>query len=379
MTSDGIVSTDSDLLKKTQKDNDYYRSIIENNSFYVVKTNLEGKYTFLNRFFCDQVNSEAEDWIGKSSFELIIPEDHEACLDTVHKCFADPSKSQWVMLRKPMRNGITCTQWEFKLLTDDQGNFTEFLCLGHDITPLMKKQEELQRLVDITAEQNKRLVNFTYIISHNIRSHIANTLGIINVNELDDDMDNAMALNLIKNTTVSLDETVKNLNEIISVQSNTNLPIIKLNVCDEIKKIVQSIQMLITDSNTVINYKFDHHEMLSTNASYFESIILNLLTNSIKYRSSSAAPEINIAIKQEGRYKVLTFADNGMGIDMEKYRSQLFGMYKTFHGNQDAKGMGLFIIKTQIEAMKGKIEVESTVGVGTTFSIYFPENEFELN
>ena len=72
-------------------------------------------------------------------------------------------------------------------------------------------------------------------------------------------------------------------------------------------------------------------------------------------------------------YKVLSITDNGLGIDLERYKDRLFGMYKTFHGNKDAKGLGLFITKAQIETMKGKIEVESTVGEGTTFRILLPE------
>ena len=75
----------------------------------------------------------------------------------------------------------------------------------------------------------------------------------------------------------------------------------------------------------------------------------------------------------ENGKKVLTISDNGLGIDLEKYKDSLFGMYKTFHKHPDSRGIGLFITKNQVEAMGGKIEVESKVGEGTAFKIYFNE------
>ncbi len=370
------VSTvaDSDLIKEIQKENDFYKSIIENNSFYIIKTDLDGKYTYLNPFFCKMLSLTAVDWLGKDSLSLIIPEDHQICRDTVVACFASPEKSHWVILRKPVPKGIISTQWEFKMLTNEEGVPSEILCIGHDITSLILRQEELQALVGITAEQNKRLINFTYIISHNIRSHVANIIGIISINKMDDEVDDAQALEMINTSTNSLDDTIHNLNEIISIQANTNLPLQKINVRAEINRIIESILILVKNAGTTINFNFDESEVLNTNPAYFESIVLNLVTNSIKYKSIDIPLHLDIGFYLQGEFSVLTFKDNGIGIDLQRYRSRLFGMYNTFNGNKDAKGMGLFIIKTQVEALKGKIEVESELGVSTTFKIYFNNN-----
>ncbi len=361
----------SSFYKEIQRENDYYKSIIENNSFYIIKTDLQGKYTYLNPFFCQMLSLKAEDWIGKDSLGIIIPEDHQACINTVMLCFADPGKSHWVILRKPVAKGIISTQWEFKMLADEEGNFSEILSIGHDITSLIIRQEELETLVGVTAEQNKRLVNFTYIVSHNIRSHVANIIGIIDLNELDVSMDDKTAIQIINKSTKSLDETIHNLNDIISIQSNTNLILKDINIHSEISRIVESIAILVSNAGTTINYLFDKSEQLKTNSSYLESIILNLITNSLRYKTPNLDLIIDIDVYCEGAYKVIAFKDNGIGIDVKKYGNRIFGMYNTFHGNKDARGMGLFIIKTQIEAMKGKIEIESELGKGTTFKIYF--------
>ena len=105
--------------------------------------------------------------------------------------------------------------------------------------------------------------------------------------------------------------------------------------------------------------------------SYLESILLNLMTNAIKYRSADRDPQIRLSAETEGDYTVLSVQDNGIGIDLDTHGKKLFGMYKTFHSNKDARGLGLFITKTQVEAMGGKIVVDSKPNEGSTFKIYF--------
>jgi PAS domain S-box-containing protein len=361
----------SSLLSQIQKENDYYRSIIENNSFYIIRTDLSGNYTYVNPFFCKMLSVKAEEWIGKPSMGLILPYDHQICEDTVAKCFQEPGTTHWVILRKPTPDGILSTQWEFSLIADENGNPAEVLCIGHDITPQVLRQEELEALVNITSQQNKRLVNFTYIISHNIRSHVANIIGIINLNAVGNEEERTMSWELIQSSTHSLDATIQNLNEVISIQSNTNLPLSTVLVKQQIIRITESIEVLMVNANTRITFNLGEDEYLSTNSAYFESIILNLLTNALKYKSPARDLEIEISMEEIRDYKILIFKDNGSGIDLEKYKDQLFGMYKTFHGNSDAKGLGLFIIRAQIEAMKGRIEAESELGQSTTFKMHF--------
>lgn len=353
-------------------DDNYYRSIIENNSFYVIKTDLEGNYSYMNPFFCQQFRLQANDWLGRPSIDLIIPADHQACIDTVQQCFTTPGQSHWVILRKPHHTGTVSTQWEFKVVFDNANNPLEILCIGHDITSLVMHQQELQTLVDITAEQNKKLLNFTYIISHNIRSHVANIIGLIELNDDGTPEDKEISWKMMKKTVTGLDATIQNLNEVISIQTNVNLPLKRVYIQKEIANIIDSIRVLFEKDNTTISYHFEESAYLFTNPAYLESIILNLMTNALKYRSTKRALEIELSLRIEEQYQVLVFTDNGTGINLDQNGDKVFGMYKTFHGNADAKGMGLFIVKNQIEALGGKIELESEIDEFTTFKIFFP-------
>ena len=114
-------------------------------------------------------------------------------------------------------------------------------------------------------------------------------------------------------------------------------------------------------TNVTVNY----------NPAYLESIILNFLSNAVKYSHSQRQPVILLSCFYEGNKPVLTITDNGVGIDLKRHGDKLFGMYKTFHGNTDARGLGLFISKSQIEFMGGRVEVESELNEGSTFKIYF--------
>lgn len=107
---------------------------------------------------------------------------------------------------------------------------------------------------------------------------------------------------------------------------------------------------------------------------YLDSMLTNFITNAVKYKHPDRNPHITLSTLKTGTYSILTIADNGLGIDLKKYGKKLFGMYKTFHEHKDAKGIGLYITKNQIEAMNGKIEASSKLGKGTAFKIFFNED-----
>ena len=105
------------------------------------------------------------------------------------------------------------------------------------------------------------------------------------------------------------------------------------------------------------------------NLSYFESVIQNLLTNAIKYKHKDRNPVIHIDYALKPHAIDLIISDNGRGVDLDKFGKDIFGLYKTFHHNEDAEGVGLYLIKNQIESFGGKISVKSEVNTGTTFTI----------
>jgi signal transduction histidine kinase len=101
--------------------------------------------------------------------------------------------------------------------------------------------------------------------------------------------------------------------------------------------------------------------------------MLNLISNSLKYRQLDLAPDVIITLEQDKDKYLLKIADNGLGFDVEKWREDIFGLYKRFHYHVEGKGIGLFLVKAQVEALGGKIEAESKENAGSTFTITLPK------
>ncbi|MEC5164709.1 PAS domain S-box-containing protein [Flavobacterium sp. PL11] len=253
-------------------------------------------------------------------------------------------------------------------------NSLNFIITGQDITTRIMSNLKLQDLLETVSTQNNKLYNFTHIVSHNIRSHSSNLSMVVDIVENTEDIYEKISyFGLFKEATEKLSQSIAYLNEIVTIQQNTNREKKEVNLKNEIEKTKNALRLVIQESSITITDSIPDHINISVIPSYFESILLNLFTNAIKYKSINRNPTLEIGYQLIDNYIVINFKDNGLGLDLKKNGHKIFGMYKTFHGNDDARGIGLFITKNQLESMKGKIEVESEVNVGSNFKIYIYE------
>ncbi|MFV8363424.1 PAS domain S-box protein [Flavobacterium sp. ZT3P35] len=257
---------------------------------------------------------------------------------------------------------------------DSNNNFMNFIGVGRNVTRRIEKELEMKRLLEVTSNQNKKLFNFTHIVSHNIRSHASNLSMVVDVIENTDDIDEKLSyFELFREGTEKLSESIEYLNEIITIQQKTNVEKTKIHLKSEIEKTRMALSLAIKESEITITNTIPEGVIVKAIPAYLDSIFLNLFTNAIKYKSPKRNATLNICYEKIEGYSVINFRDNGLGLDLKKNGHKIFGMYKTFHGNADAKGIGLFITKNQLEAMNGKIAMESEVGHGSNFKIYLDE------
>ncbi|MEO8235713.1 MAG: PAS domain-containing protein [Flavobacterium sp.] len=258
------------------------------------------------------------------------------------------------------------------VIYDKNGKSSKYIVITRDISARKEAEREKNRLYEITVKQNEKLIKFTHIVSHDIRSHTSNLSMILDLFEdTNDPNEQKEYFDMLKQSTNKLSDTIFYLNETVAVQSGEKNEKIKLNLKAEIKKAILGINAIILTNDAVINIEIDDEIEIIATQSYLESIIFNMLTNAIKYKSTTRNPIININAEIIENRTKLTIQDNGIGIDLIKNKDKVFGMYKTFHGNPDAVGLGLFMVKNHIESMGGRIEIESELDKGTTFNMYF--------
>ncbi len=241
-----------------------------------------------------------------------------------------------------------------------------------DIDDIKTKEIKLQRSIEIIASQNSRLFNFAHIVSHNLRSHTSNLSLLVQlIDGIEDPKEKIELIKEIKQISSSLNTTIEHLNEIVAIHTNRSQERKLIKFQDALKLVTGGIGQMISVSKTKIEADFENLEEINYIPAYLESILLNLITNAIKYKHADRDPLIQIKSYIDGNKKCIEVTDNGRGIDMKLFKDKIFGMYKTFHYNEDAVGIGLFMTKNQVESLDGTITVQSEVDKGTTFKIEF--------
>ncbi|HEX8575079.1 MAG TPA: HAMP domain-containing sensor histidine kinase, partial [Flavobacterium sp.] len=176
-------------------------------------------------------------------------------------------------------------------------------------------------------------------------------------------------------STYLLNETINDLGEIMLIRDNPYIEKQNVLLLETINNILNYISLPIKEAKPVINIEIQAKEILYTNKTYLESILINLLTNAINYRAKERILQINIKTQKSKDFTTLIIEDNGIGIDLKKYNTKIFGLYQKFHDYPDSKGLGLFLVKSHIESLGGKIEIESEVNLGTKFLLKFKNHQ----
>ncbi len=243
-----------------------------------------------------------------------------------------------------------------------------------DITArkMMEFQEKMIT-ADLVQRKNE-LEQFTFIISHNLRTPVANILGISNLLKCEgvEGTEKDFLLDGLTTSIEKLDAIIVDLNEIIQTRHSVNENKEVVYFENMVKDIIGSMSTIIKDKDVKFVCDFNEVGSMMTVKTYLHSIFLNLISNSIKYRQPNVPLEIKITSRKKEGGIELVFKDNGLGIDMTRKANQVFGLYKRFHAElAEGKGMGLFMVKTHVETLGGKIALKSEVNKGTEFTLNF--------
>ncbi|MFY0481376.1 PAS domain S-box protein [Flavobacterium sp. PLA-1-15] len=330
-------------------------------------------FSFVSKKVEDILGYTPEEWIASNTFwaDHIHPDDREFAIEHCAAQSLDKKQHDFEY-RMIAKDGRTVWLRDIVNLITQADGSASLRGIMIDITEMKDTEIALNNSFSLVTEQNKRLLNFSYIISHNLRSHTSNLQSLSTlIQNAESNKEREELLPLLGSVSNALNETMHNLNEVVNIQSNINLNVQPLNLRKYIEKTLSDLHNEIRQRNITINCHVKKDTTVIYNPAYLENILINCISNGIRYSDPEKDSYINIDSYVENSKTVLEISDNGIGIDMQKNKDKIFGMYKTFHDNPDAKGVGLFITKNQIDAMGGQITVDSELNEGSTFKIYF--------
>ncbi|AUC78888.1 hypothetical protein CW736_05530 [Nonlabens sp. MB-3u-79] len=258
-----------------------------------------------------------------------------------------------------------------KPLVDDTGAIVGIRGVFTSIDRFINQGKELEKRAELIEAQNERLIHFAHIVSHNLRSHASNLeLTLETFAGKNSDSEETVFKSYLKDISANLSQTLEHLNEVVTINTHE-----RGRELVDIKAVFESVledhRPLLAQIDLRLDYDFTALTHINYIPSFLRSILANLLSNAIKYRDALRPLQIEVKSKTKDSKELLVFKDNGIGIDLQKNGGKIFNMYCTFHNNDDARGVGLFLTKNQVESLGGDISVKSSPGVGSSFKVKF--------
>ncbi|GAA4431527.1 hypothetical protein GCM10023188_19160 [Pontibacter saemangeumensis] len=346
------------------------------NVLFVLEIEAPGLYrfSFANRAFQVTTGLPVERVIG-SYVHDIIPEPSLALVrEKYREAIQTKEQVSWQEV-SDYPTGQKTGEVSVVPVLDDQGNCLRLVGMVHDITEHKEAEAKQHRLAQDLYRHNRDLRQFTYIVSHNLRAPVANLLGLVrHLPKVEPGTDLFQQYTTYLTTSVEkLDAVLTDINMVLSIRDRQRLadpePIALADVC---RQAGQDLATELAACGGRLSVQIDPGFTVRASQAYLYSIFHNLISNAIKYRSSERALQINVTSYRTAELeKVMQFSDNGSGFDMNRFGNDVFKLYKRFHGSGEGRGIGLFLVKTHVEAIGGYIKVQSEPSAGTTFTIHF--------
>ncbi len=376
-----IIGAMQDITRKKEEENRLrlLESVITNATDAVLITEVEPldepgpAIIYVNDAFTKTTGYTREEVIGKNPRFLQGKNTNRADLDRLKAALLNWESCEMELINYKKNGDEFWVNMSIAPMADSHGVFTHWIAILRDITERKNREIEREQLIKELNNSNEDLRHFSYITSHNFKAPLSNLIGFLNI--IDEiPVENPILSQIIqgfRTSTNLLNDTINDLVQILIIRDTDSIELKEISFAKIMSQVMTQVENLIVESEAAIDVRFKNAPVVTFNETYLESILLNLLTNAIKYRSYTRPLKVRISTRNQGEFVVLTFEDNGIGVDLERHREKIFGLYQKFHDRPNSKGMGLYLIKSQLESLGGSIEIESKVDVGTKFILKF--------
>ncbi len=365
-----------EVTKELDKQKSFYENILNKIPTDIAVFDPDHRYLFVNPFAIG--NEELRKYIiGKDDFEYARYRNRDDSVPRKRREQFLEVKSTGKEIRwedtivNPSGQPITHLRRLFPVY-DSNDELTMLIGFGIDITERKILEEKQSVLVKQLSAQNTQLLDFCNIVSHNLRGPLINMSMLVSfIEESNDPEEIKLLVSKLSPVIESLNTTFNELVESIQVRQNLEIESETVVLRDTLQRALDGLEMEIERSGAEITVEMDNAPTVNFPPKYLNSIFHNLISNALKYRSPDRPLKIEIKTRKNAGSVLLTVKDNGLGLDLEKHKDSVFKIGKVFHKHPNAKGLGLYMTKAQVEAMGGKIWVESAPDKGAIFYIVF--------
>ncbi len=368
--------TERRQIEQSLKESELRFRVLQEASFGGIGLHNKGHLIDCNQGLCNLTGFDYDELIGSNGLDLIVPEYRDYVMQKILSKDEEPYDVEG--LRKDGSRYSLEIKGKNIPFGDGLIRVTEF----RDITDrklveakILEQNARLQTVTEDLKLRNEQLREFTQIVSHNLRAPVGNILSLLNfIENAESQEEQQEYVALLKEAGTRTLTTLQELNEVLQIKQDKKIERQLLRFEEVFQHVRNMLNAKIAEAKADIVTEFTHApEILYPNI-YLESILLNLLSNALKYTHPDRKPEIRLATEKRGDQILLSVADNGAGINLKRYGEHIFKLRKTFHKHPESRGIGLFMIKNQIEAMGGDITLSSQEGEGTTFFITFNQS-----
>jgi len=370
------ISARKQITYELDKQKAFYENILNKIPTDIAVFDANHRYVFVNPGAIK--NDELRQYIiGKDDFEYAAYRNRDDTVAKLRRAQFQEAKSTGKEIRwqDSIRNAdgeVLTTLRRLFPVYDEKGALSLLIGFGIDITDRILMEEKQSALVKQLSAQNTQLLDFCNIVSHNLRGPLINMSMLVEfIEESTDAEEQKLLVSKLNPVIESLNTTFNELVESIQIKQDLEIQSEKIKLKECLQRTLDGLEMEINKSKAKISIDFEEVPVIRYPPKYLSSIFHNLISNALKYHSPDRELRISVKAEKIQDRVILTVKDNGLGIDLIKHHENVFKIGKVFHKHPNAKGLGLYMTKAQVDAMGGTVWVESLPDQGATFFVVF--------